>query len=341
MKILVTGGAGYIGSHTCVNLLEEGHQVAVLDNFCNSYIEVIERIELISDRKIEIFKADVRDQVAVERVFDCFAPDAVFHFAGLKATGESVQYPLSYYDYNLLGSILLLKIMSKKNVKRLIFSSSATVYGNVIEVPISENAVIAPINPYGQTKAMIEKLFTDLVSSDSSWSIVCLRYFNPVGAHKSGLIGESPNGIPNNLAPYIMQVALGKLNELKVYGGDYATPDGTGVRDYIHVMDLADGHLAALNYVTTHFGMLAVNLGTGQGSSVLEILASFQNCSEKSIPYKIVERRLGDVAKSFTDPSKAERLLGWTSQLSLDTMCKDAWRWQLKNPNGYDVPGSG
>lgn len=335
MRILVTGGAGYIGSHTCVALLDAGHEVTILDNLSNSRIEVVNRINLISKRAPAFFNVDVRDRAAVESIFDSFHPEAVIHFAGLKAVGESLQNPLRYYEWNVSGSVVLFQVMEKFSVKQLVFSSSANVYGDAIEVPIRENAPIAPTNPYGQSKAMIEQILADLVAADAEWSIARLRYFNPMGAHESGLIGEDPNGVPNNLPPYISQVAVGKLNELKIFGGDYPTPDGTGVRDYIHVMDLALGHLAALDYLARERCLLTVNLGTGRGYSVLEMVNAFENACGKPVPYRIVERRLGDVAQSFSDPSEAARLLGWKARFGLDDMCRDAWRWQSKNPQGY------
>ena len=335
MRILVTGGAGYIGSHTCVALLGEGYEVAILDNLSNSSMEAVERIKLITKRRPDFFNADVREQVAVELVFDKFKPDAVIHFAGLKSVGESVQDPLSYYDWNVTGSLTLFQVMARKGVKTLIFSSSASVYGDAADVPIRESAPIAPANPYGQSKAMIERILADLVAADSEWRVARLRYFNPMGAHESGLIGEDPNGVPNNLSPYISQVAVGKLNELKIFGGDYPTPDGTGVRDYIHVMDLALGHLAALNHLARAQGLLTLNLGTGRGCSVLEMVAAFEKACGKSVPYRVVDRRPGDVAQSFADPSEAARTLGWSTRWNLDDMCRDAWRWQSMNPHGY------
>lgn len=335
MRILVTGGAGYIGSHTCVALLGEGYEVAILDNLSNSSMEAIERIKLIAKRRPDFFNADVREQVAVELVFDKFKPDAVIHFAGLKSVGESVQDPLRYYDWNVTGSLTLFQVMAKRGVKTLIFSSSASVYGDAADVPIRENAPIAPANPYGQSKAMIERILADLVAADSEWRVARLRYFNPMGAHESGLIGEDPNGVPNNLSPYISQVAVGKLNELKIFGGDYPTPDGTGVRDYIHVMDLALGHLAALNHLARAQGLLTLNLGTGRGCSVLEMVTAFEKACGKPVPYRVVDRRPGDVAQSFADPSEAARTLGWSTRWNLDDMCRDAWRWQSMNPHGY------
>ena len=335
MRILVTGGAGYIGSHTCVALLGEGYEVAILDNLSNSSMEAVERIKLIAKRRPDFFNADVREQVAVELVFDKFKPDAVIHFAGLKSVGESVQDPLRYYDWNVTGSLTLFQVMAKRGVKTLIFSSSASVYGDAADVPIRESAPIAPANPYGQSKAMIERILADLVAADSEWRVARLRYFNPMGAHESGLIGEDPNGVPNNLSPYISQVAVGKLNELKIFGGDYPTPDGTGVRDYIHVMDLALGHLAALNHLARAQGLLTLNLGTGRGCSVLEMVAAFEKACGKPVPYRVVDRRPGDVAQSFADPSEAARTLGWSTRWNLDDMCRDAWRWQSMNPHGY------
>lgn len=335
MRILVTGGAGYIGSHTCVALLGEGYEVAILDNLSNSSMEAVERIKLIAKRRPDFFNADVREQVAVELVFDKFKPDAVIHFAGLKSVSESVQDPLRYYDWNVTGSLTLFQVMAKRGVKTLIFSSSASVYGDAADVPIRENAPIAPANPYGQSKAMIERILADLVAADSEWRVARLRYFNPMGAHESGLIGEDPNGVPNNLSPYISQVAVGKLNELKIFGGDYPTPDGTGVRDYIHVMDLALGHLAALNHLARAQGLLTLNLGTGRGCSVLEMVAAFEKACGKPVPYRVVDRRPGDVAQSFADPSEAARTLGWSTRWNLDDMCRDAWRWQSMNPHGY------
>ena len=335
MRILVTGGAGYIGSHTCVALLGEGYEVAILDNLSNSSMEAVERIKLIAKRRLDFFNADVREQVAVELVFDKFKPDAVIHFAGLKSVGESVQDPLRYYDWNVTGSLTLFQVMAKRGVKTLIFSSSASVYGDAADVPIRENAPIAPANPYGQSKAMIERILADLVAADSEWRVARLRYFNPMGAHESGLIGEDPNGVPNNLSPYISQVAVGKLNELKIFGGDYPTPDGTGVRDYIHVMDLALGHLAALNHLARAQGLLTLNLGTGRGCSVLEMVTAFEKACGKPVPYRVVDRRPGDVAQSFADPSEAARTLGWSTRWNLDDMCRDAWRWQSMNPHGY------
>jgi len=337
MRVLVTGGAGYIGSHTCSALLDAGHDVAVLDNLSNSHIEVISRLKTISKRAPAFFKEDVRDQAAVESVFDNFHPEIVIHFAGLKAVGESVQNPLRYYEWNVSGSVSLLQVMTRKKIKRLIFSSSATVYGVPLDVPIREDAVIAPTNPYGYSKAMVEEILADLVSSDPDWRVARLRYFNPVGAHESGLIGESPTGAPSNLMPCISQVGAGSLARLMVFGNDYPTPDGTGVRDYIHVMDLAYGHLAALRYIDRHKGVLTLNLGTGRGYSVLEVVNTFEMISGRQIPYQVVDRRPGDVVQCFADPSEAKRLLEWETRFGLEDMCRDAWRWQSMNPHGYDA----
>lgn len=335
MRILVTGGAGYIGSHTCAALLDAGHEVAILDNLYNSRKEVINRIQQIANRPAVFFNMDVRDRVAVESAFESFYPEIVIHFAGLKAVGESLQDPLRYYESNVLGSLVLFQLMAEKKVKKLVFSSSANVYGNSIDVPIRENAPIAPTNPYGQSKSMIEQVLADLVVADAEWSIARLRYFNPMGAHASGLIGEDPGGIPSNLPPYISQVAVGELNELQIFGGDYPTPDGTGIRDYIHVMDLAYGHLAAMDYLRRQKGLLTVNLGTGRGYSVLEMVRAFEKTCGKPLSYRIAERRSGDVAQSYADPSEAERLLGWKARFGLEEMCRDAWHWQSMNPQGY------
>lgn len=331
MKILVTGGLGFIGSHTCVSLLDAGYVVAVLDNLSNSDIGVLQRIEQITGHLPVFFEGDVRDSARLQAVFAEFEPNAVIHFAGLKAVGESVEHPLRYYEWNVAGSITLFQVMAQSNVRILVFSSSATVYGNPRTVPIDESAPVAPANPYGHSKAIIEQILADMSGSDSTWRIARLRYFNPVGAHKSGLIGECPIGIPNNLLPFISQVAIGKLDGLKIYGGDYNTPDGTGVRDYIHVVDLADGHLAALNYLVKQEGLLTVNLGTGSGHSVLEMVRAFERVSGKRVPYQIVERRAGDIAQCVADVSKARSLLGWQTRLGLDEMCRDLWHWQSMN----------
>lgn len=337
MRVLVTGGAGYIGSHTCVALLDAGHEVAILDNFSNSHIAVISRIKKITQRSIALFNSDVRDRAAVSLAFESFQPEMVIHFAGLKAVGESLRDPLRYYEWNVSGSVVLFQVMQEKKIKKLVFSSSANVYGNSVDVPIHEGVTIAPTNPYGQSKAMIEQILADLVVADAEWSIARLRYFNPMGAHESGLIGEDPGGVPSNLPPYISQVAVGQLKELQIFGGDYATPDGTGVRDYIHVMDLAHGHLAAMDYLGRKQGLLTVNLGTGRGYSVLEMVRAFEKACGRPVPYKISARRAGDTAQSFADATAAERLLGWKARFGLEEMCRDAWRWQSMNPLGYSA----
>lgn len=335
MRILVTGGLGYIGSHTCVAFLDAGHDVAVLDNLSNSDKVVVARITQITGRNPIFFEGDIRDSVFLRAVFADFQPEAVVHFAGLKAVGESVEQPLRYYEWNVSGSIALLQVMAQTGLKKLIFSSSATVYGKPSSVPIAEDAPIAPTNPYGHSKAIVEQILDDMVSCDPTWRIARLRYFNPVGAHKSGLIGECSSGTPNNLMPYISQVAIGKLDELKIFGGDYNTPDGTGVRDYIHVMDLANGHLAALNYLVKQVGLLTVNLGTGCGYSVLEMVSAYERASGKTVPYRIVERRAGDVCQCYAEVSKARSLLDWQAEFGLGTMCLDSWRWQTMNPDGF------
>jgi UDP-glucose 4-epimerase len=335
MRILVTGGAGYIGSHTAVVLLEGGHEVSVVDNLSNSSKDVIARIEEISGQEISFYDADIRDKGRIREIMDQEAPRAVIHFAGLKAVGESASLPLAYYDNNVSGTISLLETMAEKNVRTLVFSSSATVYGVPETLPISEDSPLCATNPYGRTKLMIEEILRDLVSSDPSWKVSLLRYFNPVGAHHSGKIGENPRGIPNNLMPYVAQVAARVRPRLDVYGNDYPTDDGTGVRDYIHVMDLAKGHLAALDTLGRwEKGVpLTVNLGTGQGTSVLEMLRIFERVSGQKVPYRIVGRRPGDVAACWADSSLAHSLLGWKAQFGIERMCEDAWRWQegLKN----------
>ena len=335
MKILVTGGAGYIGSHTCVELLENGDEVVVLDNLDNSCEEAVRRVKEITGKDFPFYKVDLLDYVATEQVFKEHDFDAVIHFAGLKAVGESVAKPLLYYHNNITGTLNLLDIMGKYNVKKLVFSSSATVYGDPHTVPIREDFPLSCTNPYGQTKLTIEYILKDLSKADPEWGIVLLRYFNPVGAHKSGMIGEDPNGIPNNLVPYISQVAVGKLQCLSVYGNDYNTKDGTGVRDYIHVTDLAIGHLKALKKIENETGVLIYNLGTGTGYSVLDMIAAFEKASGKEIPYKIVDRRPGDVASCYADPTKANQELGFCATHTLDDMCADTWKWQTQNPNGY------
>ena len=327
-NILVTGGAGYIGSHTCVELLAAGHNLVVIDNFSNSKPAVLGRVEQISGRQVPFMEVDIRDRGALRDVFRQHAIDAVIHFAGLKAVGESVSQPLRYYDNNISGSIALFEVMAESGVKTLVFSSSATVYGDPHSVPIREDFPLSATNPYGRSKLMLEDILRDLSRSDESWKIALLRYFNPVGAHESGIIGEDPNGIPNNLMPYITQVAVGKLPQLSVFGDDYPTPDGTGVRDYIHVVDLARGHLAELEALSGTSGVMAVNLGTGQGYSVLDVVRAFEKASDRPVPYRIVPRRPGDVAQCYADPTLAKERLGWQAQRGLDEMCRDSWRWQ-------------
>ena len=326
--ILITGGTGYIGSHTVVELMAVGHDVLILDNLCNSKASVLDRIQRIVGRRPRFEQIDVRDRPALRRIFSSHRFDAVVHFAGLKAVGESVEKPLEYYDNNVSGSVALFDCMGEAGLRTIVFSSSATVYGEPATVPIREDFPLSASNPYGRSKLMIEDVLRDTAAADSAWRIALLRYFNPVGAHSSGLIGESPNGIPTNLMPYIAQVAVGKLKELRVFGDDYPTPDGTGVRDYIHVVDLARGHLAALNALRQRPGVLTVNLGTGRGYSVLEMVRAFAAASGKSVHYRVVGRRPGDVAQCFADPSLARATLGWQAQLGIDAMCTDSWRWQ-------------
>ena len=335
MKVLVTGGAGFIGSHTCVELLMAGYDVVVVDNLSNSDEESLKRINTITGKSLEFFKIDLLDKDSLDKVFNNFPIDAVVHFAGLKAVGESVSIPLRYFHNNITGTLILCEIMNKYNVKDLVFSSSATVYGDPQEVPIKENHPLSATNPYGRSKLMIEEILKDLYCSDKSWNITLLRYFNPVGAHFSGKIGEDPNGIPNNLLPYISQVAIGKLECLSVFGSDYATHDGTGVRDYIHVTDLAIGHLKALEKHSTNPGIAAYNLGTGQGYSVLEMISAFEKASGKKIAHKFSDRRPGDVASCFADPTKSKNELNWSAKQGINEMCRDAWHWQSMNPNGY------
>ena len=327
-NILVTGGAGYIGSHTCIELLAAGYNLVVIDNFSNSKPAVLGRVEQISGREIPFMEVDIRDRGALRDVFRQHAIDAVIHFAGLKAVGESVSQPLRYYDNNISGSIALFEVMAESGVKTLVFSSSATVYGDPRSVPIREDFPLSATNPYGRSKLMLEEILRDLSRSDESWKIALLRYFNPVGAHESGIIGEDPNGIPNNLMPYITQVAVGKLQQLSVFGDDYPTPDGTGVRDYIHVVDLARGHLTALGALSDKPGVMTVNLGTGQGYSVLDVIRAFEKASGHPVPYRIAPRRPGDVAQCYADPTLAQELLGWQAERGLDEMCRDSWRWQ-------------
>ncbi|MFS0614262.1 UDP-glucose 4-epimerase GalE [Lederbergia ruris] len=337
MAILVTGGAGYIGSHTCFELLQAGYQVIVIDNYSNSRPKSLQRVMELTGQRIQIYSIDLLDETGLETVFYENHIEAVIHFAGLKAVGESVAFPLSYYQTNIIGTISLCEMMKKYHVKNLVFSSSATVYGKPEQVPIKEDASLSAMNPYGRTKLMIEQILKDLYQSDASWSIALLRYFNPIGAHPSGKIGENPKGIPNNLMPYITQVAIGIRDELLIFGNDYPTHDGTGIRDYIHVVDLARGHVKALEKVLNTTGIEAYNLGTGEGYSVLELIAAFEAASGKRIPYKIVNRRPGDVAVSLADVSKAKRELNWIATKGIQEMCVDAWNWQTKNPKGYEV----
>lgn len=335
-KILVTGGAGFIGSHTVIELLKAGHQVVVVDNLVNSKRKSIEVVEKITGVKIPFYEIDTRDTDALRNIFKDEKPIGVIHFAGLKAVGESTRIPLTYYDNNIAGTLSLLKVMKETNCKNLIFSSSATVYGDPHTVPILEDFPLSVTNPYGRTKLMIEEMLTDIYKSDPEWNVVLLRYFNPIGAHESGDLGENPNGIPNNLLPYITQVAIGKLEEVEVYGDDYNTKDGTGVRDYIHVVDLAKGHVAALKKIQKGSGLNIYNLGTGKGYSVIEIIQNMEKAVGKSIPYCITERRPGDIASCYSDPSKAKEELGWVAELDITKMCEDAWNWQSKHPNGFD-----
>jgi UDP-glucose 4-epimerase len=336
MAILVTGGAGYIGTHTCVELLNSGYEIVVLDNLLNSKPEALKRVKELTGKDFKFYEVDLLERVKVEEVFAENNIEAVIHFAGLKAVGESVSIPLHYYHNNITGTLILCEVMNKFGVKNLVFSSSATVYGMPERMPISEEDPLSATNPYGSTKLMIEQILRDLYVSDSSWSIALLRYFNPIGAHESGRIGEDPNGIPNNLMPFITQVAVGKLEKLRVFGNEYPTVDGTGVRDYIHVVDLAKGHLKALEKVTGASGVEAYNLGTGNGYSVLEMVKAFENASGINIPYQIVDNRPGDIAVCYADSTKAKTDLGWTAEKGIEEMCRDSWRWQSENPNGYE-----
>ena len=338
MAILITGGAGYIGSHTCLQLLAAGHQIIVVDNLSNSSQESLSRVAKIAGKTLSFNQIDIRDKVAMRTIFKAHAISAVIHFAGLKAVGESTEKPQLYYDNNVIGSLNLFEVMAEFNVKNIVFSSSATVYGDPVSVPISEDFPLNATNPYGRTKLMIEDILRDLYKSDSTWRIALLRYFNPIGAHNSGLIGEDPNGVPNNLLPYVAQVAVGRLAKLRVFGNDYATHDGTGVRDYIHVMDLADGHVAALDYLMQKQALITVNLGTGIGYSVLDVVNAFAKVSAKNIPYEVLPRRLGDVAVNYANASAAKSLLGWRANRSLEDMCADTWRWQSTNPGGFNKP---
>jgi len=335
MQILITGGAGYIGSHACVELLEAGYEIVVVDNFVNSKPAVLKRIEEITGRRFRFYEVDIRDREGLRKVFDENEIGAVVHFAGLKAVGESVAYPLAYYHNNVAGTIVLCQVMQEYGVKKMVFSSSATVYGHPDKVPIKEDFPLKPVNPYGRTKFMIEEILKDVYEADNTWGISLLRYFNPVGAHPSGRIGEDPNGIPNNLMPYITQVAVGKREKLNVFGGDYPTPDGTGVRDYIHVVDLAKGHLLALEKVIRERGVSVYNLGTGRGYSVLEVVKAFAKVNGIKIPYVITDRRPGDIAVCYADTEKAYRELGFKAERNLEDMCRDAWNWQKRNPEGY------
>ena len=336
MTILVTGGAGYIGSHTVVELLDAGHDVVVVDNLSNSKEEALRRVEELTGKSVLFYKVDLLDEAGLDAIFSEHKVDAVIHFAGLKAVGESVEKPLLYYENNLAGTAVLCKVMARHGVKDIVFSSSCTVYGEPERMPITEDFPTVAYSPYGRTKWMIEMMLQDLYASDNEWNIILLRYFNPVGAHKSGRIGEDPNGIPNNLVPFITQVAVGKLPHLRVFGNDYPTRDGTCVRDYIHVTDLALGHLKALDKLADNPGAVAYNLGTGIGSTVLEVVHAFMRATNQDIAYEIVERRPGDVTAAYADPRKAAVELGWQAELSLEEMCADAWRWQSQNPNGYE-----
>ena len=334
--ILVTGGAGYIGSHTCVELLAAGYDVVVVDNFSNSKPEALRRVEEITGRTLTAFyRADIRDKAALREIFAAHTIESVIHFAALKAVGESVAKPLMYYDNNIAGTVALAAAMAEAGVKSLVFSSSATVYGDPASVPIREDFPTGPTNPYVRTKWMMEFVLSDLAAADPEWRVALLRYFNPVGAHASGRIGEDPNGLPNNLMPYVSQVAVGRLPQLRVFGGDYPTPDGTGVRDYIHVVDLAVGHVAAVRRLAERPGVLTVNLGTGSGYSVLDVIKAFEKASGRPVPYEIVARRPGDVAQCYAEPTLAERELGWKADRGIEEMCADAWRWQSTNPQGY------
>ncbi len=333
--ILVTGGAGYIGSHTCVELLEAGQAVTVFDNFCNSQPESLVRVERITGKKLTVVQGDIRDRAAVEQTLRDSGATAVIHFAGLKAVGESVENPLAYYDNNVNGTLQLLEAMRSCAVKSLVFSSSATVYGDPQRLPLDEEHPLSATNPYGQTKLVIEDMLRDLHRSDDAWRIAILRYFNPVGAHASGLIGEDPQGTPNNLLPFVAQVAVGRRPHVNVWGSDYPTPDGTGVRDYIHVVDLALGHLRALERLRAHAECRAFNLGTGVGYSVLDMVRAFEQASGRPVPFQLAARRAGDIAACYADPAQARELLGWHAERDLQTMCGDAWRWQSDNPQGY------
>lgn len=337
MKVLLTGGAGFIGSHTCVELLNKGHNVVVVDNLCNSSSESLKSVKQITGKTLTFLEADTRDRVTMDAIFKAEGPiDAVIHFAALKAVGESTRLPLKYYENNITGTINLCEVMEANNCHNLVFSSSATVYGDPISVPIRENfPTPGATNPYGWTKLMMEQIFRDLQKANPAWNIIILRYFNPIGAHESGLIGEDPAGIPNNLLPFVAQVAVGRLPSLNVYGNDYPTPDGTGIRDYIHVVDLAVGHLKAIDKLASKPGLAVYNLGTGKGYSVLDVVKAFEGASGRKVPYTLQPRRPGDIAECWADPAKAKDELGWVATRDLKTMCEDAWRWQSQNPNGF------
>ncbi len=335
-KILVTGGAGYIGSHTCLLLIEAGFEVVVVDNLSNSSLESLRRVERLTNEYIRFYKVDITDKVALQRVFEEHNFEAVVHFAGLKAVGESSQIPLTYYQQNVNGSLCLLDVMQANGCKRIVFSSSATVYGDPASVPIKEDFPISATNPYGRTKLFIEEILRDQAVADADWQIVLLRYFNPVGAHASGEIGEHPQGIPNNLMPFVSQVAVGQREKLSIFGNDYPTPDGTGVRDYIHVVDLSDAHVKAVQKIPQLKGVTTLNLGTGKGYSVLEMVKAFEKGSGKPVPYQIVARRPGDIAECWADPARAKQVLGWQANKGLEEMITDTWRWQSKNPNGFE-----
>ena len=335
MKILVTGGTGYIGSHTVLELMQAGYETVVLDNLCNSSEESLKRVEEITGKKAVFYNADIRDKEALDKIFAGEKPDAVIHFAGLKAVGESVQIPLSYYENNVGGTVTLLEAMNQAGCRNIVFSSSATVYGKPESVPIREDFPLSATNPYGRTKLIIEKILGDLYVSDNSWKIILLRYFNPIGAHESGRIGEDPEGIPNNLLPYVAKVAVGRLERVNVFGNDYDTPDGTGVRDYIHVVDLAKGHVKAIEKLSEDIGLEVYNLGTGNGYSVLDIIRAFSKACGRDVPYVIAPRRSGDIDICYADPAKAFNELHWKAEYDLDRMCADTWRWQSNNPDGY------
>lgn len=336
MSVLVTGGAGFIGSHTCVELLESGFDVVVCDNLSNASEEALNRVKKITGKTVKFYKTDIRDREGLDTIFEKESIDSVIHFAGLKAVGESVEKPLMYYDNNIHGTLVLCEAMKKAGCKSIVFSSSATVYGDPHTVPIKEDFPLHATNPYGRTKLMIEEILQDLCVSDPEWKVILLRYFNPIGAHESGLIGEDPKGIPNNLVPYVAQVAIGKHEFVRVFGNDYNTPDGTGVRDYIHVVDLAKGHVCALHKIeASDPGVLIYNLGTGKGYSVLDVVKAYGKACGKELPYKILDRRPGDIATCYADPAKAKAELGWEAQFGIERMCADSWRWQSTNPEGY------